>query len=157
MRLFLLSALLVFMSGCAMKELEKSQAYAITLKTPQWKFADTGFVREDDDTAGLEVFVASKRVLELQISKMVCVEDEGCMSKSAFNAKYLSASYGDNLLYNLLKSRPLMGGRDLVVSDDGFEQRIFESEYDIVYIVDSHGLYFRDRENEILIKLRKIN
>lgn len=142
-------SVLLLSGGCAMKKPERSEAYVVVLKTPQWRFADTGYVRRGDGVAELEVFETGQRVLRLQIENLVCVEGEGCLSKSAFNEKYLSDDYPDDLFYHLLRREPIMGSKNLLRTDDGFEQRIGA----LFYRVGADGLFFKDSEHRILIKL----
>lgn len=138
--------------GCAMHKPEHSQAYVVVFKTPQWRFADTGYIRTGDGVAELEVFEAGQRILRLQVENLVCVEDEGCTSKAAFNEKYLSPDYPDDLFYRLLRGEPIMDDKNLVRTDDGFEQRIGG----MLYRVSAAEIYFKDAERGILIKFKRI-
>ena len=71
---FTLWASLLLFGGCGMKKPAVSAAYVVVFKTPQWRFADTGYIRSGDGVAELEVFEAGQRVLRLQIEGLVCVE-----------------------------------------------------------------------------------
>ena len=154
MRIFftLWASLLLLLGGCAMHKPEHSQAYVVVFKTPQWRFADTGYIRTGDGVAELEVFEAGQRILRLQVENLVCVEGEGCLSKAAFNEKYLSPDYPDDLFYRLLRGEPIMDGENLVRTDDGFEQRIGT----IIYRVSAAETYFKDAGHGILIKFKRI-
>ena len=151
-RLFfvLLAALL---AGCAMKKPPEAAAYMVVFKTPQWRFADTGYIRKGDGVAELEVFEAGQRILRLQIASLVCTENEGCVPKAAFNAKYLSSDYPDDFFYHLLRGEAIMGKNNLVHTDEGFEQHIGS----IVYRVTAGQIYFKDFERGILIKFKRLN
>ncbi|MHC3994903.1 hypothetical protein ACXWTF_08730 [Thiomicrolovo sp. ZZH C-3] len=152
-RLGLFAALLAALfGGCAMKKPLETAAYVVVFKTPQWRFADTGYIRKGDGVAELEVFEAGQRILRLQVESLVCVEDEGCLAKSAFNAKYLSAAYPDDLFYHLLRGEAIMERQNLVHTDDGFEQRIGG----ILYRVSAEQTYFKDFEHGILIKFKRL-
>ncbi len=146
----------IVFSGCALKQLKNSQAYVVTLKTPKLRFSDTGFVRENSNSVGLEIFSSSNRVLELQISTLVCFDSGACMSKSSFNKEYLNQNYSDDILYNILKGRAIMDSKNLVKTDGGFRQMITDSNYNILYSVNQNSIEFRDSKNSILITLRKI-
>jgi hypothetical protein len=143
---------LALLGGCAMKKPGVSEAYLVVLKTPKWRFADTGYVRTGDKVAELEVFEAGQRVLRLQIENLVCVETQGCLSKSEFNSRYLSPDYPDDLLYHLLRGEPIFEGKHLVRGDAGYEQ-VFGG---IVYRVGGKEIYFKDCERGIMIKLRRL-
>lgn len=135
-----------------MQRPQLSKAYVVVFKTPKWRFADTGYIRSGDGVAELEVFETGQRILRLQVQNLVCVEDEGCLSKSAFNAEYLSAAYPDDMFYHLLRGEPIMHKQNLVRTDDGFGQRIGE----IVYRVSAKEIYFKDRARGILIKFKRL-
>lgn len=142
----------LLLGGCAMKKPAHTASYVVVFKTPKWRFADTGYIRSGDGVAELEVFEAGQRILRLQIQNLVCVEDEGCLCKSAFNAEYLSAAYPDDLFYHLLRGEPIMHKQNLVRTEDGFEQRIGE----IVYRVSAKEIYFKDTARGILIKFKRL-
>jgi hypothetical protein len=149
---FTLWASLLLLGGCTMTKPPVSQPYVVIFKTSQWRFADTGYIRTGDGVAELEVFEAGQRVLRLQVENLVCVENEGCITKSAFNAKYLSAAYPDDLFYHLLRGEPIMDSKNLVRTDDGFEQSVGA----IVYRVNPQQIYFKDLEHGILIKFKRL-
>ncbi|WP_345969887.1 hypothetical protein WCX72_11495 [Sulfurimonas sp. HSL1-6] len=142
----------VLLGGCVMKKPPVTAAYVVVFKTPQWRFADTGYIRKGDGVAELEVFEAGQRILRLQIESLVCMEGEGCLAKSAFNAKYLSAAYPDDLFYHLLRGEAIMERRNIVHTDEGFEQQVGG----IVYRVTAEQIYFRDLEHGILIKFKRL-
>lgn len=149
---FTLWASLLLLGGCAMKKPEVSEAYLVVFKTPKWRFADTGYIRTGDKVAELEVFEAGHRVLRLQIENQVCVEGEGCLSKSEFNSQYLSSEYPSDLLYHLLRGEPIYDGKQLVRGDGGYEQG-FDG---IVYRVGGKEIYFKDRKRGIMIKFKRL-
>ena len=87
---------------------------------------------------------------------MVCVEGEGCMRKSTFNEQYLSPAYPDDLLKNVFLGQPIFNGKNLLKTDLGFVQVIQASGVDIVYKVELDQIYFKDKSNAILIKVKDI-
>jgi len=153
-RTVLLSALLL-LGGCAVKEYALSEPKRITLKTRELRFSDVGFIRSDGDAVQAELFSAGQAVERFEINHLVCVS-RGCMSKSAFNARYLSAAYPDALMQNVLKGEPIFEGQETVRIPGGFEQRLQSSEYEIDYRVDGEGIVFKDRRNAILVKIRDL-
>ena len=150
---FTLWASLLLLGGCVMKKPVVSAAYVVVFKTPQWRFADTGYIRSGDGVAELEVFETGQRVLRLQIGRLVCMDGQGCLTKAAFNAKYLSDDYPRDLLYHLLRGEAIMDGENLVHTDEGFEQQIGG----IVYRRSASQIYFKDFERGILIKFKKLD
>ena len=152
----LFPALLLF-GGCAVKEYTLSEPKQITLKTWKLKFNDVGFLRHNGSAVQLELFSAGQPVERFEIDGEVCVQ-QGCMSKEAFNETYLTAAYPQTLLQNVLLGRPIFGGRDLVRRDGGFEQELKAmAVYNITYRVTQNEIYFRDRINNILIKIKDMN
>ena len=146
---------LLFLSGCGARPFVKTDAATIILKTPKLKFADTGYVRSNEDLVVLELFSAGQAVGKFEIENMVCVEGEGCMRKSSFNAEYLNANYPDTLMENILRSKPIYDGQNTVHNAHGFEQNIIDEHVEINYRVTDRQIYFKDRENRVLIKIKK--
>jgi hypothetical protein len=149
------SLLILLLGGCVAKPFIQSDAATIILKSPRLKFADAGYLRSNDETVALELFSASQAVAKIEVQKLICVEGEGCMRKSRFNAEYLSAKYPDTLLENVLRSKPIYNGQNLVENERGFEQNIIDEGVDIEYRITPRQIYFRDRANGVLIKIKK--
>ena len=149
------SLLILLFGGCMAKPYVQTDAATIILKSPKLKFADVGYVRSNEELVALELFSAGQAVAKIEVEKLICIEGEGCMRKSRFNAEYLSQKYPDTLLENILRSRPIYKGKNLVRDDEGFEQRIVNDEVDIRYTVRPGTIYFKDRKNSVLIKIKK--
>lgn len=152
MRIFFTLWASLLLVGCAFKKPDISNPYLIVFKTPQWRFADTGYIRTGSDVAEIEVFEAGHRLLRLQIENRVCVEGEGCMSKSGFNEAYLSPDYPDDFFFHLLRGEPIHGGRDLHETETGFEQHVDG----LLYRVSPKQIYFKDTNRGILIKFKRL-
>jgi len=146
---------LLVLSGCGAKPFVHDDVATIIMKTPKIKFADTGYVRSNNDVVALELFSAGMAVGKFEIENLVCVDGEGCMRKSSFNEEYLSADYPDTLMENILRSQPIYEGTNLLQSEHGFEQQIIDEYVDIKYKVTERQIYFKDRTNRILIKIKK--
>lgn len=145
--------LLLVMSGCGAKPFVQREAATIIFKTPKIRFADAGYVRSNEDRVVLELFSAGQAVGRFEIENLVCVEGEGCMRKSSFNAEYLSAFYPETLLENILRAKPIYNGQNIVKDPHGFQQSINDQEVDIIYRVSGRQTYFKDRKNSVLIKI----
>jgi len=104
----------------------------------------------------LDIFNAGECIEKFEVGVFVCTS-KGCITKSRFNAEFLSASYPDDIFLHLLQAKPIFGGKNLTQTADGFEQKIQTKEYNIIYKVGKKKLYFKDRKNKILIKLKDIN
>lgn len=147
--------ILLVLGGCGAKPFVKRDAATIIFKTPKIKFADAGYVRSNDDLVALELFTAGQAVGKFEIENLVCVDGEGCMRKSSFNAEYLSAFYPDTLMENVLRAKPIYEAQNLVNTSDGFEQTIEDENVAIVYKVTEEQIYFKDSKNRVLIKIKK--
>ncbi|QFR50126.1 hypothetical protein FJR48_10460 [Sulfurimonas lithotrophica] len=154
MKYFLL-ALILFFSACSIKEYKHTQSKIIIIKSPKIKFADVGYVRNLDNAIELELFMAGKSIKKIAINHLICV-DEGCMSKSGFNQAYLHPSYPSELLQNILLAKPIYNSKNLEKTDSEFVQKIKNEEVDIKYKVSSKTIFFKDKKNNIILKLKEI-
>jgi len=140
--------------GCAPKKYEKHESRLINIKTPKLKYADLGYLRHDQDEVRMELFVAGQLVQSIEIDSLVCV-DEGCLSKSAFNKEYLHHSYPDDLLLDVLLARPIFEKASMQITDEGFIQKLKSTPYNITYKIENGNIYFKDKQNRLLIKILK--
>jgi len=156
MRYFLLSFILLF-SACSIKNYEHTESKIVTIKTPKIKFSDIGYLRHTDKALELELFMAGHVFKRISINHLVCVSDEGCMSKEGFNSEYLSSAYPPELLQNILLGHKIFDGENLTKNSSGFMQRILTQDVNIKYIVKPKEIYFKDRKNHILFKIKDVN
>ncbi len=155
MKYLLLVCVLIF-SGCTIKNYDITQTKIIIIKSPKLKFADIGYVRNSDKSIELELFVAGKAVEKITINHLICTS-EGCMSKQGFNKDYLNASYPDDILQNIILGHKIYDGKNLLKTQNGFEQHIQTRHVDIIYRVNPHAIYFKDRKNKIILKFKDTN
>jgi len=151
---FILWASLFLLAGCAPKKYEKNESRLIIIKTPKLKYADLGYLRRDSDEVRLDLFVAGQLVQSIEIDALVCV-DKGCLSKSAFNAEYLHPAYPDDLLLDVLLARPIFEKASMQITDEGFIQKLKSTQYNITYKIENGNIYFKDKQNRLLIKISK--
>lgn len=144
---------LLFFTACSVKEYEKTQTKIIIIKSPKIKFADIGYLRNSDKSIELEMFVAGHAIEKISINHLICVR-EGCMSKGGFNQEYLHHSYPNDILQNIFLGNAIYDGNNMLQSSDGFEQKIVTKDVDIIYRVDSKAVFFKDRKNKILFKIK---
>jgi len=155
MRYFLLFFVLVF-TACSVKNYEITQSKIIVIKSPKIKFADIGYVRNTQKSIEVELFSAGRVVDKITINHFVCTS-KGCMGKSSFNKEYLSASYPDDILQNIILGHKIYGGKNYLKTKEGFSQYITDSDTDIKYVVTKHEIYFKDRYNGIMLKFKDID
>ncbi len=152
---FILIYTILFFTGCSTKTYDTSKAKIVILKTPLIKFADTGYIRQNANTLELELYSSGQPVKKIEINYLICV-DEGCMSKSGFNEKYLNKNYPDNLLLHVIQAKPIFNKKNMLKKEFGFEQNIKNDNYNIIYRVNDKEIYFKDRQNHILIRFKTI-
>lgn len=150
---YLLIVFALIFSACSVKNYEVTQTKVIIIKSKKIKFADLGYVRNTEDSIELELFVASKAIEKITINHLICTS-EGCTTKSSFNKEYLHESYPSEILQNILLSKAIYNGKNRVQTEFGFEQTIVDLEVDIVYRVSESEIYFKDRKNKIIIKIK---
>ena len=78
------------------------------------------------------------------------------MSRAAFNEAYLNAAYPDELLQNVILGKPIYGAKGLQKNAEGFSQHLKSQSVDILYRVNVQEIYFKDKTNKILIKIKEI-
>jgi len=150
---YILLVFVLFFSACSVKNYEQTKTKIIIIKSPKIKFADVGYVRNSSKKIELELFTAGHSIEKITINHLIC-SSEGCLSKSGFNEDYLNSSYPDDILQNILLARPIYDAKNRVKTADGFEQYIQNKDVDIVYRVTSRVIYFKDKTNNIIIKLK---
>jgi len=133
-----------------------AKSYVTTLKTKKFAFSDAGFMRNQDGVIDLQILALGKPLLKLKISDDICM-DHFCRTKEEFNMHYLSADYPPNLINNVLSSQPIMDGRNMKKTTNGFMQRIIDPRFDIKYKITPGSIYFKDLKNGIIIKLRELH
>lgn len=150
---YLLLIVTLFFSACSIKNYEHTSSKIIIIKSPKIKFADLGYIRNSDKAIELELFVAGRAIEKITINHFVCVT-AGCMSKSGFNDAYLHSSYPNDLLQNILLGREIYKGKNRVKIENGFEQRISSQDVDIIYKRKQNSIFFKDRKNRIIFKIK---
>ena len=144
------------LSGCSyINPKRDSTPVFVVWKSPSMKFADQGFLIDYKDKTKLEVYASAQPVADISISKNLVCSGMMCMSKEEFNKKYLSSSYPDDLIDNILHGQKIFGGKGLKKEKDGFSQTIKSDKVDIEYIVKGNEIGFRDKKNDIAIVIKK--
>ncbi len=146
----------IFIGGCSIKNYNHTSTKLLTLKTKKLKFSDIAYLRHSEDAIELDLFVAGKMVSRFHINHLICVENEGCLSKGSFNEEYLTRYYPDDTLQNILLGREIYQGKNKQRLDDGFMQLINTQDVAIKYKVTSKSIYFKDKKNHILIKIKDL-
>jgi hypothetical protein len=156
-RTVLLLIISFLLSSCTSKEYIKQNAAFIMFKTPTFKYADMGFIYENEKEVKVEIYGSGQALMSLEISDTsVCMSLLECMGKSAFNKEVLSGMYPEDILENIFRGKALLNGLGLERKGDGFTQKIVkEDKYNIKYTVLNNQIIFHDTINSILIKVKK--
>jgi hypothetical protein len=152
---YLFLILILFFSACSIKNYETTQTKIIIIKSPKIKFADIGYIRNTKKAIELELFVAGTVIEKFTINHLICTS-KGCLSKSGFNADYLHPSYPDDILQNILLGHEIYEAKNKVKTENGFSQKISTQRVDIKYRVTSKEIFFKDRKNKIIFKIKDI-
>jgi len=151
--------LLVFalcFTGCAYKiPYSSSKSYFIVLKNTQIALADTGFIKQDDSRLNLQLFSAGVPIFDLHVNQNICI-DYVCLKREIFNTKFFGYRHYKQFIDDLFHMQPLYDKKNLIKTQDGFEQTLKTDNYDISYKINNNNLYFKDRKNNILIKLKEL-
>jgi hypothetical protein len=150
---YLLIVFALLFSACSIKNYEITKTKIIIIKSPKIKFADVGYLRNSEKSIELELFAAGKAIEKITINHLICTS-EGCMTKSSFNKDYLHESYPSEILQNILLAHSIYNGKNRVQTQDGFEQKIEDKNVDITYRVSSNVIYFKDKKNKIILKIK---
>jgi len=153
---WLIVAIIFIFAGCATKQPTWTKPALIVWKSKGIKFADSGFVRKTGSGVELEIYEAGTALFRLKVAKRICT-DRGCMSAKAFNERFLSPYYPDQLIRNILLARPIFDGKNLIKTEDGFIQKIKSDHLDIIYKINTRSIFFKDRLNYILIKIKELD
>jgi len=122
------------------------------MKTKKFAFSDSGFYKNNENKITIQAYSSGVGVGELKFYKnkdMICV-GKLCNTKKWFKDNFLSSDYTDNLIVNVLDKKPILDGKNLTKTQDGFSQDIGA----IKYRTSPSEIYFKDRANKIIIKLR---
>ncbi len=144
-------------ASCALKQPTLQKPVLIVWKTPQFRFYDQGFLRRDKKSVELVVYEAGKALFSLRLGKRVCIKKRGCFRYEMFNKKFLSPFYPPSLIRDILLKRAIFSKENLHKTKEGFIQKISSIHYDIIYKITDTQIYFKDRKNGILIKIKEID
>jgi len=145
------------LSACTPKEYVTQNSAFIMFKTPTFKYADMGFIYENEEEIKVEIYGSGQALTSLDISETsVCMSLLECMGKSAFNQEVLSGMYPEDILENIFRGKPLFNGLGLEKKGTGFTQKIVKKDkYNIDYSVLKNEIIFHDTINTIDIKIKK--
>ena len=156
-RIVLFFVISFFLTACVPKQYTQQNSALIIFKTPAFKYADMGFIYENEEEIKAEIYSSGQPLMSLEISESsVCMSLLECMGKSTFNKEVLSSQYPKDILENIFRGKVIFSAQGLEKNRNGFTQKIIKEEkYDIDYSVLNNEVVFRDTINTILIKIKK--
>jgi len=160
LKIFFFGLLLMFgLSGCATKEYAKQESVFIVFKTPTFKHADLGFMYENAEEMKVEIYSNGQAVMALQIGKeKICMSLLECLDKKSFNKTVLSQAYPTDILSHIFRGEEIFSGLNRVKTRNGFTQKLVKAgKYSINYSVLNKQIIFRDKINDILIKIKRLD
>ena len=155
---FFLLLIVMVLSACATKEYTKQESVFIVFKTPTFKHADLGFVYENKEDLKAEIYSNGQAIMVLEVGQEnICMSLLECMDKKSFNQKVLSPYYPMDILNHIFRGEPIFLSEKRVNVRNGFTQTLMkEGKYDINYSVLNKQILFRDKINNILIKIQRL-
>jgi len=152
-RVFIITVLLVLV-GCSKPTYQSQKSALIVLKTPILKYADMGFIYTNKANTKVEIYSNGVASLSIDIyKKSICMGDFKCIEPDKFNKKFFASYYLDSFMSNIFNQRAIFNSQNLIKTKSGFIQNIKSDKYNIEYSVSTKKLLFRDKINNILIKI----
>jgi|GEM_PF-401803 hypothetical protein len=149
----------LLLGACSSLSNGKNVATAYILwKSPSLKFADQAFIYDENDSVVMEIYSSAAAIGKLKITPQKVCKSLLCQSASSFNEEFLCAYYPPNTLFSIVKGREIFAGMGKKSVEGGFVQKVtLESKYDIEYRVLNSEVNFRDKINDITIKIEKMD
>ena len=143
MKYYFLVLVLLF-SGCTYK----TTPVIVAFKKDNLAINDQGFLKENSFSKKIEVYNVGQLVFVMTInSKNICINNK-CYDKKLFIYK-LNPKYPDNL-FDLIISKKSLPNIKITKTKNGFVQK----KGDIIYIVTTDKVLFKDKSNNFLFLLK---
>jgi len=157
LKLLLILGILLLLQACASRPYLKENSALIVFKTPTFRYADMGFIYENNNEIKAEIYASGQALMTINIGKeSVCMSLLECMSRENFNKNVLSSLYPNEILDNIFRGKAIFKKKNLQKNRNGFTQIIVkQNKYNIHYSVLNNEITFRDTINSILIKIKK--
>ncbi|SHO80357.1 Putative lipoprotein [hydrothermal vent metagenome] len=150
----LITTILLLITSCSKPTYQSQKSALIVIKTQSLKYADMGFIYNNSDNTKVEIYSNGVASLSLEIYKnSICMGDFKCIEPNKFNNKFFASSYPKSFVTNIFNQRAIFGSKNLIKTSKGFIQKIKSDKYDIEYSLSAKKSIFRDKINNILIKI----
>lgn len=153
-----LTMFLLLLTGCAPKQFHTQNSAFILFKTPTVKYADMGFIYENNRSVKVEIYSSGNAGSSIEVKEdRICLSLLECMGSAAFNREVLSSYYPEDTLRQLFRGKPIFGKEGYEENSNGFTQTLSDAgKYDIHYSVLKNETKFVDKMNAITIKLKRM-
>ena len=150
----LIIVMILILQGCSKPTYQSQKSALIVIKTSSLKYADMGFIYNNMDNTKVEIYSNGVASLSLDIYKnSICMGDFKCIEPDKFNKKFFVDSYPKSFVNNIFNQRAILNSQNMIKTPKGFVQKIKNDKYDIEYSLSSKKSIFRDKINNILIKI----
>lgn len=126
---------LVF-SSCASKNPEQnskqyeSKAVQMLIISPLVRINDAGFIHFNKNDTKVQIYSAGTGLFELKIGKKICINST-CYVPKDFNKKFLGELYYENILADVIASKPLYNRKVAQNDCGGFSQSFADISYEV--------------------------
>lgn len=146
----------LFLSACASKSsFNNSKSVFITIKTPQIKQQEAGFLYTEGEMVRLEIYKLGQPIVKLEVATLSCLNGT-CAPKMMLNEKLFKNAHYDGFLSDILRAKPLYSGKNLVKTKCGFTQQIAEKAYEIEYSVCDGVVDFYEKKAKIVFVMKDL-
>lgn len=135
-RAFTLSFFVLFFISCASKNPEQnskqyeSKAVQMLIISPLVRINDAGFIHFNKNSLKVQIYSAGAGLFELKIGKKICINST-CYAPKDFNKKFLGEVYYENILADVIASKPLYNRKVAQNDCGGFSQSFANISYEV--------------------------
>lgn len=135
-RAFALSFFALFFISCASKnpaqnsEQYESKAVQMLIISPLVRINDAGFIHFNKNALKVQIYSAGAGLFELKIAEKICINST-CYAPKDFNVKFLGDIYYENILADVIASKPLYNRKPQPNLCGGFSQSFADISYEV--------------------------
>lgn len=135
-RAFAIIAFSLFFASCAQKNptqsssQNESKAVQMLIISPLVRINDAGFIHFSKNNAKVQIYSAGAGLFELKIAEKICINST-CYAPKDFNVKFLGEVYYENILADVIASKPLYSRKVEQNTCGGFSQSFADISYEV--------------------------
>ncbi|WP_249932558.1 hypothetical protein [Campylobacter mucosalis] len=151
--IFLTLFSLLAILGCGVNVPQQSKTYQVTILSPMIKINDIGFLHEYKNSINLQIYNSGVNTANIKIADKICINSV-CFSKSEFNQKFFLDEHYDEIFKDIIKTKPIYSGKNLVKTECGYTQNLKNDT--ITYSFCQNQIKFIDTKNRIKIIIKEL-